>query len=38
MEPVDLSANQHGVGRELFAVFRANASGAEQGAISFAGL
>jgi len=36
-EPVDLSANQHGLGRELFAVFRANAAGAEQGAISFAG-
>ncbi|HRF63575.1 MAG TPA: phosphogluconate dehydratase [Candidatus Competibacter sp.] len=35
-EPVDLSANQHGLGRELFAGFRAKASGAEQGAISFA--
>jgi phosphogluconate dehydratase len=37
-EPVNLSANQHGLGRELFAVFRANATGAEQGAISFAAL
>ena len=35
-EPVDLSDYQHGLGRELFAVFRANAAGAEQGAISFA--
>ena len=35
-EPVDLSANQHGLGRELFAGFRAKASGAEQGAITFA--
>jgi phosphogluconate dehydratase len=35
-EPVDLSEYQHGLGRELFAVFRANAAGAEQGAISFA--
>ena len=34
-EPVDLSERQHGLGRELFAVFRANATGAEQGAISF---
>jgi phosphogluconate dehydratase len=38
LEPVDLSANQHGLGRELFAVFRANAAGAEQGATSFATL
>ena len=35
-EPVDLSSNQHGLGRELFAVFRANASGAEQGAVILA--
>jgi len=35
-EPVELSERQHGVGRELFAVFRANAAGAERGAISFA--
>jgi phosphogluconate dehydratase len=35
-EPVDLSEHQHGLGREMFAVFRANAAGAEQGAISFA--
>ena len=35
-EPVDLSDCQHGLGRELFGVFRANATGAEQGAITFA--
>jgi len=35
-EPVDLSDCQHGLGRALFGVFRANATGAEQGAISFA--
>lgn len=35
-EPVDLSANQHGLGRELFGVFRTNAAGAEQGAMAFA--
>ena len=34
-EPVDLSKYQHGLGRELFAVFRANAAGAEQGAMTF---
>ncbi|MCB1767519.1 MAG: hypothetical protein KDJ22_15910, partial [Candidatus Competibacteraceae bacterium] len=34
-EPVDLSDDPHGLGRELFAVFRANATGAEQGAITF---
>ncbi|MCB1777912.1 MAG: phosphogluconate dehydratase, partial [Candidatus Competibacteraceae bacterium] len=34
-EPVNLSDDQHGLGRELFAVFRANATGAEQGAITF---
>ena len=33
---MDLSANQHGLGRELFGVFRANASGAERGAMTFA--
>ncbi len=37
-EPVDLSDGQHGLGRELFTVFRANASGAEQGAIAFVAL
>ncbi|MFC4157738.1 phosphogluconate dehydratase [Chitinimonas lacunae] len=31
----DLSGNQHGFGRELFAGFRQQASGAEQGAMSF---
>jgi phosphogluconate dehydratase len=31
----DLDANQHGVGRELFFNFRANAGGAEQGAATF---
>ncbi|WP_424948509.1 phosphogluconate dehydratase [Crenobacter luteus] len=31
----DLSANQHGVGRELFSVFRLNADAAEAGAGSF---
>jgi phosphogluconate dehydratase len=35
-EPGDLSNDPQGLGRELFAVFRANATGAEQGAISFA--
>ncbi|XZG69692.1 phosphogluconate dehydratase [Chitinibacteraceae bacterium HSL-7] len=30
----DLSKNAHGMGRELFAVMRANATGAEEGAIS----
>jgi hypothetical protein len=33
-ESVDLSANSHGLGRELFDVFRASATGAEQGAVS----
>ncbi|MDB5986005.1 MAG: phosphogluconate dehydratase [Nevskia sp.] len=32
----DLSANRNGLGRALFAAVRAHASGAEQGAISFA--
>ena len=31
----DLSANQHGVGRELFTAFRAHVTGAEQGASNF---
>jgi phosphogluconate dehydratase len=31
----DLSRNQHGCGRELFAAARASVTGAEQGAISF---
>jgi phosphogluconate dehydratase len=35
-EPVDLSDDPQGLGRELFGVFRANATGAEQGAITFA--
>ncbi len=32
---IDLGASAHGMGRELFAGFRANALGAEQGAMSF---
>ena len=32
---VDLREYRHGLGRELFGVFRANALGAEQGAMSF---
>jgi len=32
---VDLTRNQYGVGRELFAVFRRHVDGAEQGASSF---
>ncbi len=35
-EPVNVSNDHHGLGRELFAVFRANAAGAEQGAMVFA--
>ena len=35
MEPVDLGANQFGMGRELFAIFRAGVTEAEQGATSF---
>ncbi|MGQ5522997.1 phosphogluconate dehydratase [Chitinimonas sp. PSY-7] len=31
----DVTANQYGYGRDLFAVFRSNATGAEQGAMSF---
>ena len=34
-EMVDLSRHQWGLGRELFEVFRANAVGAEQGAMSY---
>ncbi|MDQ6681552.1 MAG: dihydroxy-acid dehydratase, partial [Pseudomonadota bacterium] len=34
-EAVDLSASHHGMGRELFAAFRAHALGAEEGAITF---
>jgi phosphogluconate dehydratase len=29
--PVDVSGNQHGVGRELFGLMRANATSAEEG-------
>jgi phosphogluconate dehydratase len=32
---VDLTLNEFGLGRELFEVFRANALGAEQGAMSY---
>jgi phosphogluconate dehydratase len=32
VEPVDLSGNDNGMGRELFRLFRAHAAGAEQGA------
>jgi phosphogluconate dehydratase len=34
-DDVDLSEYQHGMGRELFEVFRANAGGAEQGAMTY---
>lgn len=34
-EPVDLSANQVGMGRELFALFRKSISAAEEGAATF---
>ncbi|GAB3552948.1 phosphogluconate dehydratase [Noviherbaspirillum agri] len=34
-QPADLSANQTGMGRELFAVFRKTISAAEQGAATF---
>jgi phosphogluconate dehydratase len=34
-EAVDLSQYHHGMGRELFAAFRANALGAEEGAVTF---
>jgi phosphogluconate dehydratase len=32
IEPVDLSGNDSGMGRELFRLFRSHAAGAEQGA------
>ena len=35
-ETVDLSHYHHGLGRELFATFRANAAEAERGGIAFA--
>jgi phosphogluconate dehydratase len=35
VEPTDLTANQVGMGRELFAVFRASISVAEEGATTF---
>ncbi|HJV73951.1 MAG TPA: phosphogluconate dehydratase, partial [Noviherbaspirillum sp.] len=34
-EPADLSANQVGMGRELFAMFRKSISAAEEGAATF---
>ena len=34
-EVADLSVYHHGMGRELFAAFRANALGAEEGAVTF---
>ena len=34
-EVADLSDYHHGMGRELFAAFRANALGAEEGAVTF---
>jgi phosphogluconate dehydratase len=34
-EQPDLDAHRHGTGRELFAAFRAQALGAEQGAVTF---
>ncbi len=36
LDEVDLDQYRHGMGRELFEMFRANATGAEQGAISHA--
>jgi len=36
VSPPDLEANEHGVGRELFAAARSLATGAEQGAVTFA--
>jgi len=36
LEEVDLSEYRFGMGRELFAAFRAHATGAEQGAMSYA--
>jgi phosphogluconate dehydratase len=38
VEQIDLSANQSGVGRELFAAFRNVVSTADTGASVFAGL
>ena len=35
VEDVDVEEYRHGMGRELFEVFRANATGAEQGAMSY---
>jgi phosphogluconate dehydratase len=35
VEGVDLSEYRHGMGRELFEVFRANATGAEQGGMTY---
>ncbi len=35
LAPADLSANRHGMGRELFSGFRSLVSGAEDGAMSF---
>ncbi len=35
IEPADLSASHVGMGRELFAMFRANVSEAEEGAVTF---
>lgn len=37
VERIDLSANQQGCGRELFANFRSMTSSAETGAMSFGG-
>ena len=37
VEHIDLSANQQGCGRELFANFRSMTSSAETGAMSFGG-
>jgi phosphogluconate dehydratase len=36
-DEVDLTEYRHGLGRELFEVFRINASGAEQGAMTYVG-
>jgi phosphogluconate dehydratase len=35
LDAVDLDEYRHGLGRELFGVFRANAAGAEQGAMTY---
>ena len=34
VEAVDLTKHHYGMGRELFATFRQNATGAEEGAVS----